>query len=549
MTQAPEVRLLTEANAAADATNPLKPLGAALVAAYGRSVNVAAYGATGDGTTDDTAAIHAARSATKPGQSLYFPPGTYLHTGLMSGRTDETWQLETGAVLKLKAATANHNLVITHDRFTITGGTIDGNRSNQAAGPYFGVFISAAHDVTVSGVTIKAILQRGVYSRNSNRTTVERCKISDTGENAVLVEPTDTATAPVLDPVIRNNYVDRSNEPAGSIVEGGLKVHGNLTSNQKVLRAKIQGNTVLLPDMSAAGGAQICIELHTNAERANVTGNTTSGGTMGISVDKSAYAVVAANNLTRFSYYGIEWAATPDGTCANNNIDGDSYGLNGIVQSTIGSHRTTISGNTIRGITQDGIALNGGNDSTISANIIVIPTGGRYGINISGGPAGLSITGNSINTSAANYGINVQPSNNLIIANNTLNGNSVALKAIAVDRSTIVVINGNVMRNFTQHGILLFAQSTFTLDNITVFGNEFSSVGTTIGTQLSGGGALGNAILLGQTRYGISLPSFTTAGRPSAATAGIGSKVYDKTLFKTITSDGTNWRDETGTIV
>ncbi|MDP9986454.1 3D (Asp-Asp-Asp) domain-containing protein [Arthrobacter oryzae] len=513
-------------------------------------MSVLAYGAKGDGITDDTAAIHTARGAATAGQHVYFPAGTYLHTGLTSTKAGESWNLEPGAVLKLKDGANTHCLTITHPNFTLRGGAIDGNQANQTVTAKYGVFIATANDATVDGVTIRSIKDRGVYSRNSDRTTVQFCKISDCGENAILVEPTDTATAPVLDPVIRNNFVDRSAEPAGTIVEGGIKVHGNLTSNQKVLRAKIQGNTVVLPDsMANTGGAQICIELHTNAERGNTTGNTTRGGTMGISVDKSAYSIVAVNNITRFSYYGIEWAASPDGSCANNNVDGDGLGVVGVVQTTAGSHRTTINGNTIRGITQDGVSLNGGNDSTISANIIVIPSGARYGINMAGGPSGVSITGNAISTSAANYGMNIQPCNNVVIAGNTLSGNGVGLKAIAVDRSTQVIISGNSMRNFTQHGVLLFAQSTFTLDNITVFGNEFSSVGTTVGFQLSNGGALGSAVLLGQTRYGITLPSFTTAGRPSAATAGVGSKVYDKTLFKTITSDGTNWRDETGAIV
>lgn len=52
---------------------------AALEAAYRRSVSVAEYGATGDGTTDDTAAVQAALTA-NPGGSVYFPPGTYRLT-------------------------------------------------------------------------------------------------------------------------------------------------------------------------------------------------------------------------------------------------------------------------------------------------------------------------------------------------------------------------------------------------------------------------------------------------------------------------------------
>jgi hypothetical protein len=40
-----------------------------------------------------------------------------------------------------------------------------------------------------------------------------------------------------------------------------------------------------------------------------------------------------------------------------------------------------------------------------------------------------------------------------------------------------------------------------------------------------------------------------TAGRPSASSAGVGSSFYDETLHKPIWSDGTAWRDATGSTV
>jgi hypothetical protein len=42
---------------------------------------------------------------------------------------------------------------------------------------------------------------------------------------------------------------------------------------------------------------------------------------------------------------------------------------------------------------------------------------------------------------------------------------------------------------------------------------------------------------------------YTTALRPTAATAGVGGMVYDSTLSKPVWSDGTAWRDATGTVV
>jgi len=43
--------------------------------------------------------------------------------------------------------------------------------------------------------------------------------------------------------------------------------------------------------------------------------------------------------------------------------------------------------------------------------------------------------------------------------------------------------------------------------------------------------------------------SFTTGSRPAAATAGVGAMIFDSTLGKPVWSDGTDWKDATGTTV
>ena len=55
-------------------------------------------------------------------------------------------------------------------------------------------------------------------------------------------------------------------------------------------------------------------------------------------------------------------------------------------------------------------------------------------------------------------------------------------------------------------------------------------------------------IYLNATKF-VRVPSCTTANRPTAAAAGVGGHVLDTTLGKPIWSNGTNWRDATGTVV
>jgi len=52
-------------------------------------VDVKGFGATGDGSTDDTAAIQAAITA-NAGKAIYFPPGTYKTTGVINITSDYT---------------------------------------------------------------------------------------------------------------------------------------------------------------------------------------------------------------------------------------------------------------------------------------------------------------------------------------------------------------------------------------------------------------------------------------------------------------------------
>jgi Pectate lyase superfamily protein len=106
-------------------------------------VSVVSYGARGDGSTDDTAAIEAAITAcvvTAPphnGCVLYFPAGVYITTGIALQSfihvKGDGWGT---SVLQLKAHTAADVLTIPPSafNFSINGLTLDGNASRGGRG-------------------------------------------------------------------------------------------------------------------------------------------------------------------------------------------------------------------------------------------------------------------------------------------------------------------------------------------------------------------------------------------------------------------------------
>lgn len=104
--------------------------------------NVRDYGALGNGTANDTAAITSALTAlvTAGSGTLYFPPGTYVTTGIVvQSMSNFTIRAERGAVLTIAANTtaapnqgyADLLTIADCTNFAIEGLSIDGRRDSQ----------------------------------------------------------------------------------------------------------------------------------------------------------------------------------------------------------------------------------------------------------------------------------------------------------------------------------------------------------------------------------------------------------------------------------
>jgi hypothetical protein len=72
---------------------------------------------------------------------------------------------------------------------------------------------------------------------------------------------------------------------------------------------------------------------------------------------------------------------------------------------------------------------------------------------------------------------------------------------------------------------------------------------TTIDFTVVGAGTVGDPYIVSAVVKASPFPAYTTAGRPSAAAAGVGAFYYDTTLSKPLWSTGSVWKDAAGTTI
>jgi len=206
-------------------------------------VSVKDFGATGDGTTDDTVAIQAALAdAVTNNRCLYFPAGTYLVTSNLTVPTPANVQRgftilgenkHNGSIINFSGAAVTTGLTFSSSVSVYQfWGTISELQITCASGAKRGMTFTYAHAPTLVNVQFRGATQAGLYLDNCNQPVVEKCLFISNGSSGTAQLSLNFCTCFS----IKDNYfagsatassgidIDRSN--TGMISNGAIESTG-----------------------------------------------------------------------------------------------------------------------------------------------------------------------------------------------------------------------------------------------------------------------------------------------------------------------------------
>lgn len=359
----------------------------------GPRVDVRAYGAIGDGTTDDTTAIQAAHDSLSSGGVLYFPSGDYLiSTQILLGIDDVTIEgdgykskiFHTGNINLLRANAARNNITIKKLRLV---GNSSGT-SNQ------------------DGIS---------FNLGAVNILIEDCWIEDNAYHGIAFNNQGASNVRIINNVILNNGMSTNVTipGAGIMVSGsGVMVKGNY-----IARNGANGiDTATCPDSVISN---------------NICSNN-GRSTLGTATDDRNGIYIGGGGSRN---------TTVSGNVCNGNGDGSGNG-NGIKTSGGPPRDYIITGNVCNDNKKHGIEATG--SGAVGGGIVVgnLTTGNaKAGIYISGG--GSIVSDNRVVSNGV-HGINVQ-ANYCLISNNVCLDNTGKGILIIDD---YVTVQGNLCKNW-----------------------------------------------------------------------------------------------------
>lgn len=434
------------------------------------------YGATGDGVTDDTAAITAAIAALPSGGRLVFPAGTYLTDQVNITRSNLVIEGQ-GATIKERGATNFRIFYVTGNNVTIRGLKFDGNGST-------------------SGILIRG----QVEFESCTGGVVDGCSFTATGNDGVVL---NVSSATVRNSVFSDLSRGISCNTQGSANVSGIVLTGNYMSGFRAVgsngvgirvaaTAAGQSRDALVTDNYIDGtGIQQCVDIYRGAVGAVVSRNRLLYADWGVSVGNGKFCVVAENVCVGNTSYGIELAegcldcVVQGNTVDGKNAAGTAVNQNGIV--VIGgvgtgftdAYRCVVDGNTLRDgavAIATGIYLYEASDCIAAHNSIYTGYNSQLTLyNTSGCQVDGNRFTNPVSTGAhLSLVTNSRDNLGLMIRGNRFSGNAVNAVSIALTTYYLrgATIAGNVCNSLTASGGALSINNAALLSGVRIEGNQ-----------------------------------------------------------------------------
>lgn len=487
--------VFTEAAVAGDTSQSYKvSIGTILKKTVGQAINVKAFGAIGDGTTNDTSAIQAAAATVTTGGELFFPRGTYLVSAPITFSTlnkisivgqNATIKEATPVNVSVLSFTSCNDVEVANMRFE---GTEDFTYFNANSPTERRQFLYAT---LCNGVQVRDI-------RGSGKRGLFHAYLC----NNVRVDGYDYSG------FLSNLTVGGSQSLTTRTITG---VQANAKEVLSILFRGVLGASVSNGHVNNAGSALLC-ELDTG----NISVNQVYGEQLhdnGIYISSANSVAINTTNFDICGGSGVK-VRTVNATVTNNtakDISSAAVHISAVVPSAFfdaGNYGISAVGNVSSGCGR-GVQIETGygtklRNIAIANNVVTdsaVSSGGAIEINTD--QRGLSVTGNTINNTGSPYGI-------LIAHSGTVN-TWASSTAYVVDN--YVRFNGGVYRCLQDHTStgsfsvdIAAGRWTESLSEVSITGNSVTGMtnsgGIPIGMINACGFAItGNTVFSNKTSY------------------------------------------------
>jgi parallel beta-helix repeat protein len=353
------------------------------------TINVRDYGAMGNGTNDDAAAIQLAINAVQnaSGGIVFFPPGTYLHNAseiVVSGNNITLEGTGRASIIKNGTSNAINGIkILNSNRIIIKDLAIDGNRAGIANPPTIGTLYTVLNAIYITG---------------SSDITIDHCYVHDHYDGGILADTSNTL-------IITNNYVANGND-------NGIFMRTLPTTGVGCNDITISNN--ICTGMSFSGIQAIYASYVTISNNVCYSNGPLVGQGDGVGVEGCSYVTISNN------------------VCYSNGIQGVCVRYSNETPSavnTVCSH-VTVFGNVCYNHTSGdgdagGIVIAGADDVTIMGNLCY---GNSFGITL--------IDGNGL------------PTTNVFLGDNIIRSNSnIGLDITTTGQSTLLIANNFIANN------------------------------------------------------------------------------------------------------